>query len=196
MKEVIFEYKNKKYLLKSNGELFGETIGYKWKNPKWIKINGSVNYKTGYVSVQLGHYSKGKKKIEYLHRLVAFYFIPNLENKPCVNHKDGNKRNNDASNLEWVTYSENHKHAYEKLNRKTLDGANYGGGIHFRKDRNYWIAYSDFYSKRTYLGSFKTEEEARQALNCHNELIGKNGVEDLKKARVYLDKLISEVEKK
>lgn len=196
MKEVEFEYKNKKYLLKSNGELFGEVIGHNWKKAKWIKLNGSINYKTGYISVQLGHYSQGKKKIEYLHRLVAFHFIPNPENKPCVNHKDGNKSNNDVSNLEWVTYSENHEHAYKVLKRKTPNGNNYGGGVHFRKDRNYWIAYSDFYSKRTYLGSFDTEQKARDALNYHNELIGKNGVEDLKKAKIYLDKLISEFENK
>ena len=58
------------------------------------------------------------QKIHKIHRLLAEYFIPNPENKPCINHKDGNKLNNDLNNLEWATISENTKHAYaNKLER-------------------------------------------------------------------------------
>lgn len=51
------------------------------------------------------------------HRLVAKYFIPNPENKPCVNHIDGNPSNNHVSNLEWCTYSENERHSYDILGK-------------------------------------------------------------------------------
>jgi hypothetical protein len=56
------------------------------------------------------------------HRLVAEVFVPNPENKPVVNHKDGNKENNAAINLEWVTHSENAQHVYTLGRRKSTAG--------------------------------------------------------------------------
>ena len=47
-----------------------------------------------------------------VHRVIATLFVENLDSKPCVNHKDGNKLNNNAENLEWCTHSENTIHAY------------------------------------------------------------------------------------
>lgn len=67
----------------------------------------------GYLSAQLG---RGDSRL--LHRVVAQAFVPNPGNKPQVNHKDGDRKNNTAANLEWVTCSENHKHAHAMPMRK------------------------------------------------------------------------------
>lgn len=64
---------------------------------------------TGYFDIDL--YKDGKCYNKRIHRLVAEAFIPNPENKPLVNHIDGNKQNNRVDNLEWVTDSENCLHA-------------------------------------------------------------------------------------
>lgn len=64
----------------------------------------------GYCSVCL--YKNGKREYHMIHRLVATAFIPNVSKNPEVNHKDGDKSNNEVSNLEWVTSSENMKHSF------------------------------------------------------------------------------------
>lgn len=72
-------------------------------------LNGSIG-ENGYKYYRLS--KNHKTKMFYAHRLVAETFIPNPNNLPVVNHKDGNKLNNNINNLEWCTYSENSKHAH------------------------------------------------------------------------------------
>lgn len=76
------------------------------------KIKTSID-KHGYERVVLRDYSKIKRSMS-VHRLVANAWIPNADNKPQVNHIDGNKLNNTKPNLEWNTGSENTIHSYEK----------------------------------------------------------------------------------
>lgn len=64
-----------------------------------------INRANGYLTVDL--YKDNKPIKVTVHRLIAEAFIPNPDNKPCVDHKDGNRQNNAVSNLRWATYSEN-----------------------------------------------------------------------------------------
>ncbi|MBR1146665.1 NUMOD4 domain-containing protein [Bradyrhizobium sp. AUGA SZCCT0431] len=73
------------------------------------QIKKSYIGKHGYVVTSF--YIDGKMKLVKLHRLLAMAFIPNPENKPQVNHKNGVKHDNTLSNLEWATGKENMRHA-------------------------------------------------------------------------------------
>ena len=93
-------------------------------NIKGIKFNKILKQyadKRGYKHVIL--YKKGRKgKTKLVHRLVAQAFISNPEGKPIVHHKDGNRRNNKAENLQWTTTAEHaaiHKQSQEKNNADT-----------------------------------------------------------------------------
>jgi len=69
----------------------------------------------GYLCVML--YLNNKTKHFKVHRLVGVAFVPNPEDKPQINHKDGIRSNNVSSNLEWMTNSENAKHGYDNNGR-------------------------------------------------------------------------------
>ena len=102
-----------------------------------------------YLYVQL--YRNNKAYTYAVHRLVAKAFINNPDNKPMVNHLDGNKLNNNACNLEWCTCSENHKHAWatglhdREQQRERMIGTKYSKdsiyhNVSFDKSRNKWKA--------------------------------------------------------
>jgi len=94
------------YLISLDGKVFS------LKTMSFLKLKKSIKH--GYFRAEL--YNKNlnktkKSKIFSVHRLVANAYLPNPENKPTINHIDGNKENNCLLNLEWNTSSENRNHA-------------------------------------------------------------------------------------
>jgi hypothetical protein len=80
--------------------------GKRWHKGKELKL--IMN--TGYPSVR--RRLNGCQKTILVHRAIAEIFVPNPENKPFVNHIDGNRANSDPENLEWCTHKENMQHAH------------------------------------------------------------------------------------
>ena len=85
------------------------------------KILVQIDNMHGYYQLML-YKNKNKKKIS-VHRLVALAFIPNPNNYPCVNHKDENKHNNNADNLEWCTHKYNNN--YGTTQERRINNTNF-----------------------------------------------------------------------
>ena len=82
--------------------------------PHFVKVS---NIGKGYYNISI-QYDNKKQENLLLHRAVASAFIENPQNKPCINHIDGDKSNNALVNLEWVTHKENTTHRFNVLNQK------------------------------------------------------------------------------
>lgn len=147
-----------KYSITKSGKVFSHPKGFKGhKNGMWMKImidkKGSVNYPY----VRLFKNKKNHKR--FIHRLLAYIFIPNPKNKREVNHIDGNKLNYSLNNLEWVTHKENIQHAVKfnliKYDYKKLKKNAFKMGISNRK-----ITLDEVNDiKRKYKTGFYTQEE-------------------------------------
>ena len=155
----IAEY-NGRYLISDNGEVSNRSI-----------ILKTFITNSGYKALKL--VLNGKPKHVLVHRLVANAFLENTGNKREVNHIDGNKLNNNVCNLEWVTSSENKRHAIasglKEYNLPTL-GIKKGKGskyynVSYDRSRNKWIGCVRHQKINYFPRRFKTEEEAALHVN-------------------------------
>jgi len=105
-----------KYAVTKDGRVWSypKQSGASPRPGRWMKQLSSAN---GYLRVCLTKDSR--RYWRYIHRLVAFAYIPQVDGKKIINHIDGNKENNNVSNVEWSNHSDNLNHAYRNgLNKK------------------------------------------------------------------------------
>lgn len=140
------------YIISSNGLVYSI--------PRRGTNGGVLNYticKHGYKRMQIT--TGGKRKAEYLHRLLAESFIEKPDGYTQVNHKDCNKLNNDLDNLEWCTPQQNAQHArdngYPKVESNTKQK-----NIYFDKTENKYSVIFRRNQINNRIGRFKTLEDA------------------------------------
>jgi hypothetical protein len=157
---VLKDYPN--YSITKDGKVFSH---------KYNKFLAERNNKNrAYNSVLLYH--NNIKNNVLVHRLVAMTFLDNPLNKRCVNHINGNKTDNRIENLEWVTHSENSKHAFNtglnkisdlcninKIKAKSKIVINLSNGIFYDSAKEASIAAGvNYYTFMGYLGKHKTNK--------------------------------------
>ena len=138
-------------------------------------LKGSIG-ENGYKYYRLS--KDNNKTMFYAHRLVAEHFLENPNLLPIVNHKDGNKLNNQLSNLEWVSYSENTKHAHDNNLIKQVSKREY-----YKEDleNEQWKQIYDYnYSVSTY-GRVRNDNTLlllKPSLTCgyYKVRLSKNGI--------------------
>jgi len=123
------------------------------------QVHNSSKASCNYYVVAIRNKKEGKGRNMFIHRLMCETFLPNPENKPMVNHKDGNKLNNKLNNLEWVTAAENNKHA--------IDTGLSNPGEHTRKDIHQYSLGGN------YINSFISDAEAERVTGVTRQNISK-----------------------
>ena len=146
----------------------------------WASIDGYLNYQVswwgrvtntntgrilkpgtsgpGYQFVMLS--KNGKGKIHYIHKLVAREWVPNPEEKKCVDHRDGDRTNNHLENLRYATHSENNRHRSKRANTTSPYY-----GVSWQKEAGKWRAQIQIGEKRKNLGCFTSEKQAAEVFN-------------------------------
>lgn len=144
-------------------------------------LKARVNTRYEYVVLS----KNNKIKHCYIHRLVAKYFVPNPEGKSYVNHKDGNKHNNRADNLEWATPLENNLHAYHVLGKHPMRGYKYDKSKNSKPVEQWYVSPEGYEYK---LATYANSEIAAKINNLCARRISAccNGKKDCKQSGGYI----------
>jgi hypothetical protein len=124
-------------------------------NKKGIMLKSELD-RNGYFRISLS--KDGVKRKHAVHRLVALAFIENIDNKLCVDHIDGNRQNNDVSNLRWATKAENQ---YNKIIPKNSSSG--VKGVCFDKKSKKWKAHITIDEKHVHIGYYSNLQDAKIA---------------------------------
>ena len=143
----IQDYPN--YLIYDDGRVY---------NKKYNRFIKPTIVGKGYL--QLALFKNGERKMFRINRLVSLHYIPNPENKPEVNHIDGDKTNNNIKNLEWMTRMEN-ANAFQPIRQDNTSGVK---NIYYHKQWHGWV-YIKTINKIRHTKYFKTFEEAVEYKN-------------------------------
>jgi len=150
------------------------------RNARTQKIKAqNIQSNEKYMYVQL--WKNNKHYTDRVHRLVAEAFIPNLLNKPQVNHINKDDKDNRVINLEWVTSSENHLHSYKhgRINSKSRLGEKTSNASQYRytywdSNRSLWKSSIKFDGKTYNVGRYDNELSAAVEADAYIDRMGWN----------------------
>jgi hypothetical protein len=144
-----------KYMISDLGRVFSI------KSHKFLKpcVDGDGYY-------IIGLYNNGIRKFFKIHRLVGLHFLENPENKKCIDHINGNIKDNTINNLRWASISENNQNS--KISNRNTSGVK---GVSFIKSKKKYLVRIVINNKRKHIGYYKTLEQATIARqNVANEI--------------------------
>lgn len=162
------------------------SFGRVWSHKRKVKSKGGSYRECGGIFLAFGIddnfyfninlYRDNIKITHTIHTLVGKYFIPNPNNLPMVNHKDGNKQNNFAGtaennytdgNLGWCTRQENENHAIKNNLKSKRTSSFYGVyfNTHYAHKNKPWVAQVRVNKQRILIGNYKFEIEAAEGYN-------------------------------
>ena len=153
--------------LASNSEHWASIDGYTNYEVSWFgRVRNATTGRiskggltSGYRTVCLS--KEGRIKTHTIHVLVAREWVPNPENKRCVDHIDGDKANNNWENLRYATHAENGRNT-----KKHSDGSSVYKGVSYNKIRRKWTAQIGVNRSQKRLGAFTNDREAAEAYNA------------------------------